>query len=212
MAHRRFDRRSWQPRAWSWQPSARPRTARACLLRPSPAQQIASAMPCTCTRNTLKHRPSDAMQCSCCVCTARPVAERHLDLCILEHRTCCYTFGVRREAGSALHNGHSVPVEGCVLGRQRLALRRLHERVAQHLELCQQPCSHADMVFGASTMSYKCMLLQGAETTCALRCSNGIGRHTKTALQLQDAQEDSGDTLPATLDTKLSSGKQKISL
>ena len=67
MAHRRSGRRSWRPRAWPWQLSARPRTARACLLWPSPAQQIASAMPCTCTSQLSlpvqqqKHRP---MQCS----------------------------------------------------------------------------------------------------------------------------------------------------
>ena len=86
-------------------------------------------------------------------CSAHAVCVQHDQLLIA---TCTYAAHKSTEyaaillvyvekLGSALHDGYSIFIEGCVLGWLRLALSRLHDRVAQHLELCQQPCAHADM-------------------------------------------------------------------
>ena len=83
-------------------------------------------------------------------CSAHAVCAQHDQLLsatwsYASHKSTLLYFRSMQKLGSVLHDGRSVPVEGCVLGRQRLALRRLHERVAQHLELRQQPCAHANM-------------------------------------------------------------------
>ncbi len=71
------------------------------------------------------------------------------------HAAAAWRAAAEHSAGSALHDGHSVLVQQCARSWLRLALCRLHQRVSQQLELCEQPCKHSNSVTRVEPQCYR---------------------------------------------------------